>query len=69
MIANVLVRGALAALGQLQTPATITRGDRLSEEFRQSEQDYWGLSNRAVLAGSCRPGLSGLPLTWPAKAR
>jgi hypothetical protein len=34
MIAKGLVTGALPALGQLQTPATIADGARLSKEFR-----------------------------------
>jgi hypothetical protein len=33
MIANGLVRGALPAMGQLQTPATIPQSGRLGKEF------------------------------------
>src|SRR5580704_78206 len=44
MIAKGFVRGALPALGQLQTPATIARGARLSKEFvTEQPLDLWFL--------------------------
>ena len=39
MIANGLVRGALPALGQLQTPATIPHGVQLGKEFPHRMKD------------------------------
>jgi len=44
MIANRLVRGALPALGQLQTLVTIPYRHPRSREFRHREQSYHALS-------------------------
>ena len=55
MIANGLVRGALPALGQRKTPATIPRGHRRGKEFRH--RSFHGrLSTAAFLV---RVGLLG----------
>ena len=50
MIANGLVRGALPALGQLQTPATIPHSERLEGVSSQAEW-IWGVLAELEAAG------------------
>ena len=54
MIANGLVRGALPALGQQKTPATIPHSHRLGKEFRHRSFQAGGQPARSQVGGRWR---------------
>ena len=51
MIANGFVRGALPALGQPKTPATIPHSHRRGKEFRHRPGLVWWRAVRTVASG------------------
>jgi hypothetical protein len=62
MIANGLVRGALPALGQPKTPATIPHCHRRGKEFRH--RFMLGASRRTLApSGCCESGCRGCAYT------
>jgi hypothetical protein len=66
MIANGRVRGALPALGQPKTPATIPHSDRLGKEFRHRSFQAGGQPARVQLGGRLRcPWLTADDRSFP----